>query len=164
MSSKKRSHNFNDEENKENDNRNPFCPKKPITTTLVEQRQAQNLQTQQNRAAGRAKRRSETITPSLINTAKIWNQNLPVGVADGRPENQGGHNVFKTRVLETTAPLVPLHPQDVAMNLVELHHQMSMSFYSDFILILFIFYPDFIQILSRFYSDFLEIHFIQILS
>ena len=125
MSSKKRSHNFNDEENKENDNRNPFCPKKPITTTLFEQRQAQNLQTQQNRAAGRAKRRSENITPStLINTAKIWNQNLPVGVADGRPENQGGHNVFKTRVLETTAPLVPLHPQDVAMNLVELHHQM----------------------------------------
>ena len=58
MSSKKRSHNFNDEENKENDNRNPFCPKKPITTTLFEQRQAQNLQTQQNRAAGRAKRRS----------------------------------------------------------------------------------------------------------
>ena len=40
----------------------------------------------------------------------------------------------------------------------------SMSFYSDFTLILSRFYPDFILILSRFYPDFLKTHFIQILS
>ena len=105
MSSRKRSRNSNEEENKENDNRNPFFPKKPITTTLFEQRQAQ---INQNRAAGKNKRWSENtgrpdspVPPGplpLMNAAKIWNQNLPVGVADGRSENLGVQNLLKKQV------------------------------------------------------------------
>ena len=52
MSSRKRSRNSKEDENKENDNRNTFFPKKPITNTLFEQRQAQAQKYLQNRAAG----------------------------------------------------------------------------------------------------------------
>ena len=56
--------------------------------------------------------------------------------------------------------LVGFHTEDYCLNFVDCCQRIlvrSMSFYPDFIQILFRFYPDFIQILSRLYPDFIQI-------
>ena len=60
-------------------------------------------------------------------------------------------------VLLHTDPDSPGYKNPIMFKKETLHKVPSMSFYPDFILILFRFYPDVIQILSRFYPDFTQI-------
>ena len=77
MSSRKRSRNSNEDENKENDNRNSSFPKKPITNTLFEQRQAQSQTYLQNRAAGVADGGSENLGVQDILKKHVWVHHPP---------------------------------------------------------------------------------------